>query len=131
MPRSRALQRCGGTHVLVGRRVAVQVMDAEKEGVCRAPLPAERDRLKNRIGHVAEPNDRQIIWRRGAPCRGTVAEVWFLSELPGHPIRGSDRLRLHLDPTEDGPRHGPKSVFPAALQGRIDLWLRPAGKAST
>jgi hypothetical protein len=29
--------------------------------------------------------------------------------------------------------HGmvPKSVFPEALQDRIDLWLRPARKAST
>ena len=47
------LQRCRRAHVLVRRRVAVEVVDAEEEGVRRSPLPAERDGLQNRIRHLS------------------------------------------------------------------------------
>ena len=45
------LERRGRAHVLVGRRVAVEVVDAEQEGVRGAPLPAQGDGLEHRAVH--------------------------------------------------------------------------------
>jgi hypothetical protein len=56
-PEIARLEWCGRAHVLVGSRVAIQVVDAEEEWVGRAPLPAKGNSLQNRIIHLREPND--------------------------------------------------------------------------
>ena len=51
------LQGRGRPEVLVGRRIAVEVVDAEEERVGRPPLHAEGDGLQYRVSHVVEPTD--------------------------------------------------------------------------
>ena len=64
--------------------------------------------------------------RRGAHQRaGGLRAGQHGGQLPGHPVRQTDRVGLHFHPPKAVHAVIPKAVFPDDLRARIAAWLRP------